>query len=189
MKQVRPKLLIITPSLSGGSFIALKHLAEAAKNDFNNTILGLGSSDTKNAAFNLIRIPYFRYDKIWGHLASKYTLFGFVSILPLYLIALFYIIKLRPRIIVYNGLVTFLPLVFIAKLLGVKKHVLSFRSLWDKKRFRFLEGWVKLVLTNIDLAFVNSRGTSENLERLIPEDKILIVNHHARAVFFEKRIY
>src|SRR5947209_4550177 len=115
------KILMITAGLAGGSFIALKHLAQVEKPDHQFLILGLGKyAPKKTEPFKVISIPYFRYDGYWGHIAAKYTWLGLIFQIPLYIVSLFYIITLRPDVVVFNGLATAIPLLPFAHLVGSK---------------------------------------------------------------------
>jgi glycosyltransferase involved in cell wall biosynthesis len=185
-KSKKPTILMITPALAGGSFIALKQFAEAASQQFNCIILGLGFYKNQSIHFKVINIPYFRYDGLWGHLASKFTIFGFLSEIPLYFTSLFYLIKLKPKIVIYNGLATMIPLILPSKLLGIK-IVLSFRSWWDEKRFGFIKKIMIVIGKYIDLAFVNSDGSNNNLSKIISSNKIITIGHHANIAYFKKQ--
>jgi glycosyltransferase involved in cell wall biosynthesis len=185
-KNKKPLILMITPALAGGSFIALKQFAEAASQQFDCKILGLGLYKNQSIHYKVINIPYFRYDGLWGHLASKFTIFGFLSEIPLYLISIYYLIKLKPKIVIFNGLATMIPLILPSKLLGIK-IVLSFRSWWDEKRFGFIKKIMLMIGKYVDLAFVNSNGSNNNLSKIILSNKIITIGHHANMVYFQKR--
>lgn len=179
-------VLIITPSLVGGSWVALKQLAEIPNQRFRYIVLGLGNYKAKHKNFRVIAIPYFRYDSYAGHLASKYTVLGVIYKIPLYLISTLFILFLRPEIIIFNGLTTLIPLLLLTKALGIKV-VLSFRSWFDEERFALIKGFLKFCGKSIDLAFVNSKGTEENLSIILPKERIFLVEHHADKIFFKQK--
>ena len=179
-------ILMITPALAGGSFIALKRLAEIPNSNFKYVMVGLGNYTNKPASFKLINIPYFRYDGTWGHLASRFTFLGLLSEIPLYLLSFYYLISLRPSIVIINGLATTIPLLPLTKLLGIK-IVLSFRSWWDNQRYKRIEPLIKYFGRGLDLTFVNSEGTRDNLETILPSNKILIIEHHAPKIYFSSQ--
>lgn len=185
-KSKQPVVLMITPALSGGSFIALKQFAEASNKQFDCKILGLGLYPNRSAFFQVINIPYFRYDGLWGHLASKFTIFGIISEIPLYVAAIYYIIKLKPQIIIFNGLATLIPLIVPSKLFKCK-IVLSFRSWWDEKRFKYIKKIIVVLGKYVDLAFVNSTGSNNNLSKILTPNKIITIGHHAHNIYFQKR--
>lgn len=181
----KSKVLMLTFGLVGGSFIALKHLASIPSKKIEYIILGLGNYSTKHKKFRVYNIPFLSYVGHTGHLASKYVWLGVLMQIPLYLMTLFSTILLHPKIIVFNGLTTMLPLLPICKLLNIK-IVLSFRSWWDRKRFRFIEGIMTNICQSIDLAYVNSQGTKENLTTIVPKNKIMVIEHHADEIYFKK---
>lgn len=179
-------VLIITPSLVGGSWVALKQLAEIPNQRFRYIVLGLGNYKAKHKNFRVIAIPYCRYDSYGGHLVSKYTVLGVIYEIPLYLISTLFILFLRPEIIIFNGLTTLIPLLPLAKALRIKV-VLSFRSWFDEGRFALIKGFLKFCGKSINLAFVNSQGTKENLSIILPKEKIFIIEHHADKIFFKQK--
>lgn len=185
-RKAKEKVLMITSGLAGGSFMALKNLAEADKGKFSYTILGLGRYKNISTKFHIISIPYFRYDGYWGHIAAKYPVLSFLFQIPLYVSAVFLFIFLSPKIIIFNGLATMLPLLPFAVLLR-KKIVLSFRSWWDHERFQTIEPLVKFTGRFVDLTYVNSSGTKNNFAKVYPKNRIIVIGHHALPVYFEKR--
>jgi len=178
--------LMMTFGLAGGSFTALRHLAELPGSKLSFIIVGLGNYDKKHKEFKVHNIPFFRYDGITGHLSSKYIFFGVLLQIPLFIFTLILIFFYRPKIMVFNGLTTMIPILPVVKLLGIKV-VLSFRSWWDKKRFIRIEPIVKWFGNLIDLAYVNSTGTKNNLSSILPSEKIMVVEHHADRIYFKKR--
>lgn len=184
--KVKKKVLMITPSLTGGSFMAFKNLAEADREHFSYTILGLGKHDSISPDFKVINIPYPRYDGYWGHVCAKYSIIGFLFEIPLYISAVFFMIFLNPKVVIFNGLATMLPLMPFA-VLSRKKIVLSFRSWWDRERFKSIELIVRFSGKFIDLIYVNSEGTKENLKYVYLEEKIVVIGHHANGIYFKKR--
>ncbi len=179
-------VLIITPALTGGSWIALKNMIESPDERFRYAVLGLGNYRSKSKNFSVVSIPYFRYDGKIGVIISKYTILGFIYEIPLYLAAAARIIFSRPRVVVFNGLNTLLPLLPFAKISG-SRVVLSFASWFDYKRFSLIENPLRSYGKFVDLVIANSIGTKENLSALFPREKIMVVEHCANDIFFEER--
>jgi len=180
------EVLMVSFGLAGGSFAALKNIAEIPHQKLHFTILGLGNYENTSDQYKVVAIPYMRYDGTWGHLASKYSLLGFLLQLPLYTSTILYILKHKPSLIVFNGLATMLPLVIFTKLIGIKS-VLSFRSWWDHDRFKAIEWLVKIYCRQVDLCYANSIGTKKNLTQIIDEKKIKVVSHHANSIYFQHK--
>lgn len=182
----RELVLLITPALVGGSWIALKQLAEMPNKQFRYIVLGLGNYNVRHKNFTVINIPYFRYDSYAGHFASKYTILGIIYEIPLYLISSLFVLFLKPKIVICNGLITLIPLLPIVKLMK-SKTILSFRGWFDEARFGKIKKFLQFCGKFIDLTFVNSKGTKVNFSAVIPKEKIIIIEHHAHRKFFQKR--
>ncbi len=177
---------MFSAGLAGGSFMALKNFAEVAYKEYDITIIGLGTKPMHSEKYEIIGIPYPRYDGVFGHITAKYQLLNLIFQLPLYIIGFLMLLKDRPRVVFFNGLATMIPLLPFAKLVQAKV-VLSFRSWWDQDRFGKIKPLIDWYGKHTDIAYVNSIGTKENLSQIIPSDRIVVVSHHANPLFFETR--
>jgi len=179
------KILVITPALSGGSWICVeKILIELAHaNSIKIYVLGLGKVFHRKENFVYHSIPYPRYDK-WGFITVFHSLIALIWNLPLYFFAFILLFIHNPDLIITNGFAVALPITPIIKLLG-KKIAVSYHGYVEN-----IGLVTRLALINIgkslDLVIVNSKGSYDNLQSFIPTERIHINEHFADSFFFDK---
>jgi len=176
------RVLIVTPSLRGGSWTFLDQLIREAENDFDFVVAGLGDAKRKYKGIRIYSIPYFKYDTL-GLTLSMNGLFPLLYELPLLFLTFLSALIHRPKIIIGNGFVASLGSILPAKLVHAKV-VLSHRGYVEY----YVEGTLRklvYVLSNaIDHVLVNSQGSKTDVSVLVDPRKITVVEHVADPIFF-----
>ena len=177
------KILVVTPTFSGGSWVATEKVLGELVLNTNIFVVGLGEVKHKNRKFEYFSIPYPKYE-MWGRVHSSSLLFALFWNIPLaFCFALFLLYK-RPHLVIANGFSSSLLLSPLIKLTGanfiVLYHgiVLGFMSEFAQKLVRFLSKFVNLVI-------VNSKGSFQDIKIVVPKEKILVSEHYADELFFE----
>ena len=196
----RRPILVVTPSFRGGSWRRTEEAirrassgSSASGQETKNLVchcVGYGpwsTTDTSEevlpAPHRVIRIPFGEYSR-WHFLVQMPILSAFTS-LPLACVSYVWGFYLRPRAVFANGLVAafwLLPLVWILRARLLVAH----------------HGWVADVkgpaawLTrrlgrHLEKVFVNSRGSADDLSRLVPRDRLVILEHNPAPAFFVER--
>ena len=182
MKFDRKTVLVITPALSGGSWICIKELIEGATDTFRFIVAGIGTTNQKDKKSIFYIIPYLTYDK-WSLFLSSNSLLSLVYKLPLLLLSLLLIMVYRPKIVIGNGFVPSLAAIFPAKLIGSKVVVFHHGYL------TYYVGTVtkkttQILSNHVDHVFVNSEGSKKDVSLILNPSKITSVEHWADDAFF-----
>jgi glycosyltransferase involved in cell wall biosynthesis len=178
-------VLVVTPSLTGGSWISIQRsLSALADVGWTVHVVALGRAEGTDPRFQLTAVPFPRYDK-HGWLATKSRLIGFAWNLPLLLLGLFFALKERPPIVIHNGFTSALTLGPAVRRLGSKSVVMYHGyvdpAVWDG-------GVMKAAAKTIDLAVVNSPGSRQNLAGFMPDDRVVVSEHYADEALFQSEI-
>lgn len=182
----RKKILVLTPTLSGGSWLFTeKILEELAKTGRQVLVLSLGKKLHKNKHLSYFSLPYPHYDR-WGGIPSRHPLLAFFWFLPLYILGLFFLIFYRPTLVVTNGCSLGAILAPFAKLF--KKHfVLMYHTcLYRHRGLKNIVSRTSFTFMGkiADLAVVNSADSYEDISVIMPPQKVIINNLWADNLFF-----
>lgn len=179
------RVLVITPSFSGGSWVATEKVLNALlTKNVNIFAVGLGEVTHRNKRLRYFSIPYPKYVS-WGAIHSRTPLLALLWNLPLSLVFIFILLYNRPNLVIANGFSSSLLISPFIKLIRVNYvvmyhgNILGFLSKRTKKVIKSLSKFV-------DLVVVNSKGGFEDIGVVIPKRKILINEHFADDLFFKK---
>ena len=176
------EILVITPSFSGGSWIATEKILGKLSLKAKIIVVGLGNVFNRNKRFKYFYIPYPKYE-IWGAFHSKSPLFAFFWNIPLTFYFFTILLLKRPKLVIANGFSSSLLISPLIKMTGANfivlyhGNIIGFMSKKTQKVAEFLSKFV-------DLVVVNSRGSFEDIKVIIPKEKILINEHFAEKLFF-----
>lgn len=195
-------ILVVTPSFRGGSWRrteeALRRVADVdnghgvpdARDHPAPTFLcvGYGPASTAErrrqilpAPHRVVQIPFGDYSQ-WHFLVQAPFLAVLVS-LPLALITYVQAVLRRPHTIFANGLVAAFLVLPVAGLL--RARLLVAHHGWVADVRGPAAGLTQLLGRRLDKIFVNSRGSARDLARLIPRDRLVVLEHNAAPIFFE----
>lgn len=170
------KILVLTPTLTGGSWVCIEELIAASHNRFHYSILGLGPTRRgKLKNIRIWRVPYFMYDKIKYKYGTN-VLFNLLYQIPLIVITPFFLI-LRPDIILSNGFTPALAVMSLSKVFGTKIIIYYGSRLEPVFKNRRVLNLFKLLDFFVDYIFVNSKGSKDDVARFIERKKIVIIEH------------
>jgi glycosyltransferase involved in cell wall biosynthesis len=105
--------------------------------------------------------------------------------LPLFLVAIFYFIVKRPKVVTYNGLASGLVLSPLFKLFG-SKNVIMYHSYLSKVSDSLFTKLAKFCGSFVDVVVANSRGSAKDVSQIFDPNKVIVNEHFAEEVFFEK---
>lgn len=187
-KVKKKTILIVTPALSGGSWISIeKILLKLDSARFRIEIIALGNSFHRVAHFIYHTIPYLRYDK-HGRITTISPLIAALWEFPLLVVAIFRLILKRPNLTIYNGFSLGLLLSPLSKLLGLKYSVVMYHGFIGEAQSTYV--WImRLLAQAISMVVVNSEGSRLNIISFVPSNKILVNQHFADQVFFDLPIH
>ncbi len=177
--------MIVTPNLRGGSWIFLRQLIEETYKEIEFIVLGLGQSESPpTPGTTWLALPYLSYDisafKLAKHPVAS-ILFEFPVLIMAFLMGLLY----RPNLIIGNGIIATVGCLPAAKVIR-SPLILSHRGLIEG----FVKGgWLPLarrLLRQVDLAFVNSEASAEDLRQAFERTKVEVVPHWAEDLFFAR---
>lgn len=176
-------VLVMTPALSGGSWISLEEPISELVNEFQFIVAGLGSARHKRGELLSFNMPYFDYVKV-GLVISSNPLFILLYEFPLLLLSLWLMILYRPKIIIGNGFATTLPIAGLAKLMGCRV-VCSFHGCLEYYLSDVARNIIRILSKFVDKVIVNSDGGKVDvLSTIESPHKIIVVKHWAHDLFF-----
>ena len=176
-------VLVMTPALSGGSWISLEEPINELVNEFQFIVAGLGSVRHKRGELLSFHMPYFDYVKV-GLVISKNPLFILLYEFPLLLLSLLLMILYRPKIIIGNGFATTLPIAVLAKLMDCK-IICSFHGCLEYYLSDIVKNIIRALSRFVDKVVVNSDGGKVDVLSTIKNPhKIIVVKHWAHDLFF-----
>lgn len=177
----RSSILVLTPATRFGSWAWIEKVLTAAR-EIPTTVVSYGRSDAAPPEIRFVGLPaLIDYGK-WGpRLAERrYLALNLLYYAPLAPLA--WIFGLRSRVLVANGVnsaAILAPLTYLDKRLILAFHgsIEHAGPTWHRV--------LRLVLARVDTAFVNSLGSALDLGHVIGQERIVVVEHWADAVFFE----
>lgn len=175
-------LVVVTPATRFGSWAWIeKILAEIPNRE--TIVVTYGSSPTAPSSVRFVSLPSpIDYGR-WGvKLAERrYLALNVLYYAPLIPVAWWTVLRNRPRTLLANG-------VFGAAILGPvagrRRLVLAFHGTVEHAGSRW-HGILRRALGRVDIAFVNSTGSAEDLALAINPKRIRIIEHWADEVFFD----
>jgi len=171
------KILVLTPTLTGGSWVCIEDLIAAAVDRFSFRVIGLGPMrGGAPDSVVILRIPYFMFDKLGARLGSN-IFFNALYQIPLIFVASFYLLFFRPDVVLSNGFTPILTLAVLARLLGMRVIVYYGSFLKRVIGNRIILGLFRTLNFMVDCVFVNSRGSRDDVASFIDRRKILVVEH------------
>lgn len=169
-------LLVLSPNMKGGSFLATVLPIERSGYSKRSAVASLIVVKERAGMFGRVfGFPrYWDYSK-YGVLLAGNPFASFLYNFPLYILASWLTLILRPKVIVSNGLLTSLPMLLIARALGAKV-ILSYNGkLENYVRAPTLRRLAPIADHLVDYAFANSSGSKKDLATLIHPTKVLVV--------------
>jgi len=180
------KVLVITPSLAGGSWIATQKILNTLSEDAQISVVGLGRVTEKNKKLKFYEIPYPKYES-WGKIHSKNPIFAILWNLPLTFSFLFLFVTKKPSLVISNGFSSSLLIAPLVKALNSNFIVFYHGSIFGFMSAR-AKKIVKLLSKYTDLIVVNSIGSKNDIKSLFSSRKIIVNEHFADEIFFKTSI-
>lgn len=178
----RRPALVLTPATRFGSWAWIEKALEEIEGEV--VVVSFGRSSSAPAHVRFVSLPSFIDYGRWGvKLAERrFLLLNVLYYAPLAPLAWLTILRLRPRLLVANG-------VFAAAILtpfatSKRRLVLAFHGSIEHAG----AGWhrvLRQVLRRVSRAFVNSTGSLADLGYVLSPTRITVIEHWADAVFFE----
>jgi len=180
LRRRRASVLLLTPALTGGSWVSTERLLEMLPEELDLRVVGLGRRPIRRIRQPLTVIPYPRFDK-HGALTVGRPLAALVWHLPLLVAALAWVSVHRGALVLCNGLAAALPLAPLLRRLGCRTVVLFHGHLDEGSA---LGPAIVRASRSVDLVVANSSGSEENLLTLFPRERVVVQRHAAGAAFF-----
>ncbi|MCK4781683.1 glycosyltransferase [Candidatus Parcubacteria bacterium] len=187
MSKRKKRIIVATPTLCGGSWLYIERILEKLSSDNCQIfIIGLGKNFHKHKNFSYFSIPYPRYDK-WGFIPGINPIIAFFWILPLFFVTIFFLIILRPSLVISNGCTSGMIIAPFVKLFK-KPFVLMYHTGIYKSIGEISRKTLKTLSRFIDLAVVNSKGSFQDILPIMPSNKVIVSELWADNLFFESPI-
>lgn len=172
---MKKKLLLGTPTLTGGSWVVIEDLFPFLLDTFELQTIGLGTHRDAKAGETL-KIPYYSFEKVNPKIGRNIYL-NILFQIPLQIVLLYKLITYRPDVILSNGFTPIVSLIITAKILKVPIFIYygSFLEDWVKNKLVLYQ--VKILGGLVDGVFVNSQLSKNDLKAFVNENKITVVNH------------
>lgn len=186
---MKKKILVLTPTLTGGSWVCIEELLAISKDNFEYRVVGLGPErKRKLEGVKTTRIPYFMFDKLSSTRGSN-IFFNYFYQIPLMVASLIITLIYRPAVVLSNGFTPALLAMPFCRLLGVKVVVYYGSFLERVIKNKFIFALFKRLDSFVDAVFVNSEGSKYDVSRFIDVKKILVIEHWTdlRPASFEER--
>lgn len=176
MKTGQPQtLLVLSPTLTGGSWIVIEDLLKKIPCSTKIIIVGLGPGKAYSNA-KLIRIPYFLFDNLRSSYGAN-IFFNIFYQIPLLLISLASFIIYKPQKVLSNGFTPILLTMFLGKVVGSRNIVYYGSVVEGKFDNPLIYHLFKKLNYFIDFVFVNSKGSFTDISLIINSQKIITIEH------------
>lgn len=179
----KPKVLVITPALHGGSWIAINELMSESRDDVQFMVLGYGNNQSESYA-KFIIFPFPSYDK-YGILINSNPIFSLLYSVPLVAMGVLLTMVYRPNVIVANGILSSLPGIILKPFLKIKIIISYHGEIKHYTRGNIRKLVRYIVGNNVDLIQVNSEGSRADASLIAESSKITVIEHWVNKVFFE----
>lgn len=186
---IKKKILVLTPTLTGGSWVCVEELLSISKDKFKYRVIGLGPKRERElAGVKVLRIPYFMFDKLSSELGSN-IFFNYFYQIPLMVVSLLATLIYRPALILSNGFTPLLLAMPVCKLLGIKVVIYYGSFLERVIKNKFIFALFRRLDSFVDAVFVNSEGSKYDVSRFINVRKTLTIENWTdlRPVSDERR--
>lgn len=187
---IKKKILVLTPTLTGGSWVCVEELLSILKDKFKCQVVGLGPERKRKIdGVRTNRIPYFMFDKLSSERGSN-IFFNYTYQIPLMGAALVAVLVYRPAVVLSNGFTPTLLAMPVCKLFGIKVVVYYGSFLERVIKNKFIFALFKRLNFFVDAVFVNSEGGRYDVSRFIDFKKTLVIEHWTdlKPVSFEERL-
>lgn len=169
------KILVLTPTFTGGSWVVIEELLDQIKNESEIICFGLGPSRV-TSGYKVIRFPYFLFENLKNTYGSN-IFFNFLYQLPLFLLSPLLYLWYRPAVTLSNGFTPILSVMFLGKIFNTK-NIIYFGSVVEGKiKNPAIKILFKALNFFINSAIVNSVGGKKDLGLILEKNKIIIVEH------------
>jgi len=176
------KIIVITQCFPCGSWLCIEKIVDKLSiRGYELHVLGLGKPSEKYKNIKYYLINYFAYTR-YGYITCYSPILGLLWNLPLYCSALFLVLFINPKTIIYNSLTLGLILSPIFWLFG-KKNLIMYHSIIGKPG-KLTKYTLKTLFKFVDLVVVNSTGMRDDLSEVVDNDKLLVNEHYADDAFF-----
>jgi glycosyltransferase involved in cell wall biosynthesis len=176
------RVLLLTPATKFGSWAWFDKIIRASADDVEWLVVSFGKPPNPPANVRFVSLPETDYARIGRLMSSRRLLaLNLLYYLPLLPLAWVAGVRFRPDIVIGNGaLPTAMLLPF--KLLRCRV-LLAFHGYVGHTGGRW-HTLLRGILSRSDRAFVNSVGSVDDLARVMPAERIVLVRHWADARFF-----
>ncbi|MFN2544461.1 MAG: glycosyltransferase [Actinomycetota bacterium] len=183
MKTDPRKALILAPATRWGSWAWLERVIDASPPDVSWIVVAYGRPARRMDRVRFVTLPAVDYARLGLKMSQRWLWpLNLVFYLPLLPIAWFQAVRHRPATLIGNGLA---PTVALSPLRALGfRLVLAYHGYVGPAPAPVL-GLLKSMLAACQAAFVNSRTSLDDLSRLLPRNRILMVEHWADDVFFQ----
>jgi glycosyltransferase involved in cell wall biosynthesis len=176
-------VIVVTPATRFGSWSWIEKALERSP-DVRAVVVGYGRAPSAPANIRFVSLPaVVDYAAVAPKLAERrFLALNALYYAPLVPLAWWAVLRYRPRVLLANG-------VNAAMLLGPltrlgPRLVLAFHGSVEHAGL----GWHRILrrsLRPVDVAFVNSRGSADDLAHVLERSRIVVVDTWADPVFFE----
>ncbi|MBO3754114.1 MAG: DUF2341 domain-containing protein [Candidatus Brockarchaeota archaeon] len=181
----KSSLLIVTPEMAGGSWVSIYELVRTVFPNTKITVVTLGHPKETPHGMLAFKLPYPSYQKLGPHIGSN-PLFVLLYKVPLFLMSTIVSFIYRPKIIIGNGFMTSIACVFSARIIRAR-IVASFHGHIRHTICPSIRNIIRALCHSFDLVTVNSIGSKEDASLVVDPSKILLVEHSADDIFFQKQ--
>jgi len=180
-------LMLITPDMSGGSYLSSVYPIQLAGLSASTVVVTLSKVAGRTSNLKVFGFSkYLDYRKI-GQLMAKNPIVSLMYHSPLYLMTLVLFLRFKPSVIISNGLLSGLFGLFLASIFR-REFVLSHNGQLEfYVPAELLRTAERILAPTIGYAVANSTGSKEDLSKVIPKEKILVVEPPVEKSFFEVR--
>jgi glycosyltransferase involved in cell wall biosynthesis len=174
--------------MRGGSFLSMVYPLESAGLSQDAVLVTLSVVDSRAKKFgHVFSFPFYPDYAHLGVMMASNPAMSILYHLPLYALASWVSIIYRPKLIISNGLQTAIPVIVLAKMFG-RSVILSYHG---QLKFYIQPSVLKvvrrIVTRLVDYGVANSEGSKKDLSALLPQDRILVLEHIVPPVFFKPR--
>ncbi len=179
------KVLVTTPSFDSGAwFFTSAFVNRFRANLENSQVLAVGMGKVpRKPGFKAITIPYPSFNR-WGHFTAINPFFALLWHFPQFIIGAIVSLFYKPDIVISNGFVSILPVVW-EKLRGSKLVVLHQFHGSISSSSNFIRRVVRLLCGALDLIITNSYDTMNEVIPLCDFEKVVKAELFADEIFFK----
>lgn len=178
------RILALTQCFPCGSWVCIEKILDKLADDgYEVIVVGLGNVPQKNKKLIYHTVPYLAYNR-FGNITSN-PLISALWNLPLFAAGLFYFFIKRPKVVTYNGLASGLVLSPSIKIFG-SRNVIMYHSYLGQVNDSLFIRLAKFCGKSVDLVIANSRGSAADISQIFDSQKVIVNEHFAEDIFFEK---